>query len=62
MLADFTRFGKAPDPVEWEAFRHYILVGLTKWKLVRMWSPAAFRALGKAESSIVKAHEAELSA
>jgi len=60
VLADFTRFGKAPDPIEWEVFRHFILVALTKWKLVRMWSPAAFRALSKAESVIVKAHEAEL--
>jgi hypothetical protein len=60
VLADFTRYGKAPDPVEWEAFRYLVLVGLTKWKLVRTWSPATFRALGKVDTSISDAHTAEL--
>jgi hypothetical protein len=62
VLADFTRYGKAPDAIEWEAFRYSILVGLTKWKLVRTWSPATFRALSKVDTSIVEAHEAELAA
>lgn len=60
VLADFTRYGKAPDAIEWEAFRYAILVGLTKWKLVRTWSPATFRALSKVDASIFQAHEAEL--
>ena len=61
VMADFNRYGKAPDPIQWEAFRYSILVGLTKWKLVRTWSPVTFRALNKVDSDIDQAHAVEMS-
>ncbi|MDX6766871.1 MAG: AAA domain-containing protein [Candidatus Methylacidiphilales bacterium] len=57
LLCDFNRYGKAPDPVDWEAFRHFILERLTKWKLCRIWSPSAFRDIHANRHQILRKHQ-----
>ena len=42
LLTDFTRYDRAPDPVEWEIYRQSILTS-TGWKLHQIWSPQFFR-------------------
>ena len=60
VLADFNRFAKTPDPVEWELFRSLVLTS-QGWTLHRVWTPALVRDWRRELSSIQVAHEAELS-
>lgn len=42
LMCDFTRYDRAPDPVEWELYRQGIL-RWTGWELQYVWTPQFFR-------------------
>lgn len=53
LLCDFSRYDRAPDPIEWELYRQGILKW-TGWNFSHLWSPQFFRdptaALNRIES------------
>jgi hypothetical protein len=57
VLADFSRFHKTPDPVEWDLFRTEVL-RRQGWELRRVWSPVVFRRHEEVLAGISAAHEA----
>lgn len=59
ILADFNRFSKTPDPIEWELFRSLIF-SAQGWTLHRIWTPALFRNPTRELNGILVAHEAEI--
>ncbi len=42
LMCDFTRYDRAPDPIEWERYRQGILKW-TGWDFKHIWSPQFFR-------------------
>ena len=59
VLCDFTRYPRAPDPIEWEIFRSEILAA-TGWELHRVWTPDYFRDPERVVRAIAAAAEAVL--
>jgi hypothetical protein len=60
VLADFNRFAKTPDPIEWELFRSQVLAQ-QGWTLHRVWTPALLRDSQRELAAIRASHEAEMS-
>ena len=59
VLADFNRFSKTPDPVEWELFRTLVLKN-QGWSLHRVWTPALLRDWQRELAGIRTSHDEEL--
>lgn len=57
VLADFSRFHKTPDPVEWDIFRTRVLRS-QGWELQRLWSPVLFRRADEMLERVKAAHDA----
>lgn len=57
LMCDFTRYDRAPDPIEWELYRQGILKW-TGWDIQHIWSPQFFRdptgAMNRIESQAVE--------
>ncbi|MCB1276036.1 AAA domain-containing protein [Prosthecobacter sp.] len=56
VLADFSRFHKTPDPIEWDIFRTRVLRS-QGWELERLWSPVLFRRSDEMLQRVKKAHD-----
>lgn len=56
VLADFSRFHKTPDPIEWDIFRTRVLRG-QGWELQRLWSPVLFRRVEEMMQRVRAAHD-----
>lgn len=56
VLADFSRFHKTPDPVEWDIFRTRVLRS-QGWELQRLWSPVLFRRPDETLERVKAAHD-----
>jgi len=56
VLADFSRFHKTPDPIEWDIFRTRVL-RTQGWELERLWSPVLFRRADEMMQRIKAGHD-----
>lgn len=60
ILTDFARFPKAADPIEWDVFKTTVFQDLTKWDMVRTWSPIFFRRLQHTHTNLIDRHQGAL--
>lgn len=56
ILNDFSRYPKCADPVDWEVFKTEIFQYLTRWDMLRNWSPVFFRRYQSTQDFILQRH------
>ena len=56
LLCDFTRYDRAPDPIEWEIYRQGIF-DWTGWDVHRVWTPQFFRDATRTFNEVIAASD-----